>query len=104
MEQLEKAEILNELFSTYKKLFTEKQNEYFEMYYLLDYSLKEIADHFNVSRNAIYDQIKKVEENLYIYEEKLKVVERRNKRLALIEQFLESNDKSLIAELKRMDE
>ena len=104
MGQLEKAEILNELFSAYKLLFTEKQIEYFEMYYMLDYSFQEIADEFGISRNAVYDQLKKVEENLYIYEEKLNLIKRRKQRLALLESFEESNDYKVLDELKRMDE
>ena len=61
------------LFDTYKELLTEKQQEYFILYYYEDLSLKEIADFKNVSRNAVFDQIKKVINILEEYEEKLKV-------------------------------
>ena len=37
-------------------------------YYFNDYSLSEIADNLNVSRNAIWDILKKVEHNLEDYE------------------------------------
>lgn len=104
MDILEKAEKLNELFSVYKNLFTEKQKNYFEMYYELDYSLQEIADNFGISRNAIYDQLKKVEENLYDYEEKLNMIKNRNKRVELLDKYLETNDEEVLSLLKRMDE
>ncbi|HHT55867.1 MAG TPA: hypothetical protein GX012_04810 [Acholeplasma sp.] len=104
MERLAKTEKLNELFSVYQKLFTEKQIAYFNMYYEMDYSYQEIADHFKVSRNAIFDQLKRVEENLYLYEESLKLIENKNKRINLINKFIETKDIKFIEELKRMDE
>src|SRR5690554_4747687 len=104
MERLAKTEKLNELFSVYQKLFTEKQIAYFKMYYEMDYSYQEIADHFKVSRNAIFDQLKRVEENLYLYEENLKLVENKNKRTNLINNFLKTKDIKFIEDLKRMDE
>ena len=48
------------LFDTYKGLLTEKQQEYFILYYYEDYTLSEIAEYKGVSRNAGFDQIKKV--------------------------------------------
>lgn len=104
MEKLEKLEILNELFLTYQTLFTDKQIEYFNFYYELDYSYQEIADKFKVSRNAIFDSIKKVEENLFVYEEKLKIVTNRKKRIELLNKYNETKDENYLNELKRMDE
>ena len=62
------------LFDTYKELLTEKQQEYFVLYYYEDLSLKEIAEFKNVSRNAVFDQIKKVINILEEYEDKLKIL------------------------------
>lgn len=104
MDRIAKYEELNELFLTYKSLFTEKQNSYFNYYYELDYSYQEIADIFKVSRNAIFDALKKVEENLYLYEKNLKIVLNRKKRKDLLTKYLESNDLGYLEELKRMDE
>lgn len=104
MKQLEKTEKLNELFIAYQNLFTDKQIEYFKMYYELDYSFQEIADIFKVSRNAIYDQLKKVEENLIIYEEKLKLVQQRKKRIELLNKYFNTKDEKYLLMLQRMDE
>lgn len=104
MKQLEKTEKLNELFIVYQSLFTDKQIEYFKMYYELDYSFQEIADIFKVSRNAIYDQLKKVEENLIIYEEKLKLVQQRKKRIELLNKYFNTKDEKYLLMLQRMDE
>ena len=83
------------LFDTYKELLTEKQQEYFILYYYEDLSLKEIADFKNVSRNAVFDQIKKVINILEEYEEKLKVF---NKSVKL-EEFATKLDADLSLEL-----
>jgi predicted DNA-binding protein YlxM (UPF0122 family) len=83
------------LFDTYKELLTEKQQEYFILYYYEDLSLKEIADFKNVSRNAVFDQIKKVINILEEYEEKLKVFNKSVK----IEEFATKLDADLSLEL-----
>ena len=36
----------------------------FENYYILDYSLSEIAEELNVSRNAVWDTLKKDQFNI----------------------------------------
>jgi uncharacterized protein len=104
MEALDKKEHLNQLFVFYRPLFTEKQILYFELYYQEDYSLAEISELYQVSRNAIFEHIKKVEENLSIYEEKLKLFEKENKRKKIIEEIIESKDISLLEELRKLDE
>ena len=55
---------LNTLYDYYKDFFTEKQQEYFEDYYYSNYSLGEIAEVNNISRNAVHNQLKIVEERL----------------------------------------
>ncbi|HHW79701.1 MAG TPA: hypothetical protein GX742_02735 [Acholeplasmataceae bacterium] len=101
---LKKTEKLNELFSLYQSLLTEKQVDYFNMYYQLDYSLQEIADNYQVSRNAIFDQLKKVEEHLYNYENKLKLNELKNKRNDLLDKYIESKNLIYLEELRKLDE
>lgn len=69
--ELEKTNRMNELFECYSTLLTEKQMNYMELYYADDYSLGEIADEFNVSRQAVYDNIKRTGKILEDYERKL---------------------------------
>lgn len=61
----------NDLYDLYKNLLTEKQQEYFEDYYFNNYSLSEIADNYNISRNAISKQLSVIKDKLDDYEEKL---------------------------------
>lgn len=101
--ELLKTEKLNELFSYYYKLLTDKQVEYFKLYYYEDYSLAEIADIYSVSRNAIHDQLKKVEERLNELEERLSLAASSNKRRELLDQFLKTKDEKYIRQIIEMD-
>ena len=71
--ELDKREKLIELYDLYNNLLTEKQRSYFENYYFDDLSISEIAINYNISRNGVYDQLKRVENSLIDYEEKLKL-------------------------------
>lgn len=70
MEMEERNQII-ELFDLYSNLLTEKQKEYFIDYYFADLSLAEIAENCEVSRNAVFDQIKRTTKILKDYEDKL---------------------------------
>lgn len=69
--ELEKTNRMNALFEFYAALLTDKQMNYIELYYADDYSLAEIAEEFQVSRQAVYDNIKRTEKLLEDYEMKL---------------------------------
>lgn len=75
---------LNMLYDYYKELFTEKQQEYFEDYYYSNYSLGEIAEVNHVSRNAVHNQLKIVEERLEELENILHLVQKREEILLLL--------------------
>lgn len=66
-----KTNRMNALFEFYAALLTDKQMNYIELYYADDYSLAEIAEEFGVSRQAVYDNIKRTEKILEDYEMKL---------------------------------
>ena len=55
----------------YGKLLTEKQYQVLDDYYNNDLSLSEIAENLNITRQAVRDNIKKGENKLFEYEEKL---------------------------------
>lgn len=69
--EIEKTNRMNALFEFYAALLTDKQMNYIELYYADDYSLAEIAEEFGVSRQAVYDNIKRTEKILEAYERKL---------------------------------
>ena len=88
MDLIEREYHIN-LFDTYKELLTDKQKEYFALHYFDDLSFAEIAEEKNVSRNAAFDQIKKVLHTLEDYEEKLKLL----KKSELILEAVKDNSK-----------
>ncbi|WP_122646590.1 putative DNA-binding protein [Enterococcus mediterraneensis] len=69
--EIEKTNRMNALFEFYSTLLTEKQMNYMELYYADDFSLGEIAEEYAVSRQAVYDNIKRTEKILEDYEKKL---------------------------------
>ncbi len=75
---MEQDFILVELFELYKELLTDRQRELFGSHYLYDLSLSEIADPENLSRQSVYDAIKKVKLKLYEYEKVLGLREKFN--------------------------
>ena len=77
---LEKTTRMNYLFDFYQDLLTPKQQSYMSLYYLDDFSLGEIAEQFEVSRQAVYDNIKRTEVMLEEYEDKLHLYEKFLKR------------------------
>ncbi|WP_379967209.1 putative DNA-binding protein [Ectobacillus sp. sgz5001026] len=96
---LEKTTRINYLFDFYQSLLTPKQRSYMSLYYLDDYSLGEIAEEFDVSRQAVYDNIKRTEAMLEEYEEKLVLFQKFQARQRLIEQL-----KSFISEGNQTNE
>ena len=64
------------LFDFYGQLLTEKQQEVMHLYFEGDYSLGEIAEELQVSRQAVHDMIKKSRKALGGYEEKLGLADR----------------------------
>ena len=67
------------LYDYYQSLLTEVQRKYFEDYYFNNLSLQEIADMYNVSRNAISKTLKEIKEKLDYYESNLKLYDNKNK-------------------------
>ena len=55
---LEKMIEVGQLFEVYKDLLTDKQKEIVSLYYEEDYSLGEISENLNVSRQGVYDTLK----------------------------------------------
>ena len=71
---LEKTVEISVLYDFYNQLLTEKQKNIVDLYYNQDLSLGEIADELGVSRQAVYDMLKRTERLLYQYEERLNFI------------------------------
>lgn len=84
---------INLLFDFYGNLLTEKQQKFIELYYGDDLSLGEIAEQFGVTRQAVHDTLKRAEQTLANYEDKLGLMGKFN-----------SNYKSLADVLMLLDD
>lgn len=68
---LERTNRVNTLFDFYGALLTDKQQSILSLYYQDNFSLGEIAADFAVSRQAVYEHLKRAEQALEDYEGKL---------------------------------
>lgn len=78
---------LNMLFDFYGVLLTDKQRELFELHYQFDLSLGEIAENFQISRQAVHDLLRRTNGQLYYYEEALQLAEKFFLRQQLLDQL-----------------
>ena len=74
------------LYEIYGALLTEKQQQCLELYFCEDYSLAEVAEEMKVSRQAIHDLLKRVEQTLEHYEDMLGFLQRAEKTRTLTEE------------------
>lgn len=108
---LEKTLRMNYLYDFYQSLLTTKQSQYMQLYYLDDWSLGEIAEEFEVSRQAVYDNIKRTENMLEEYEEKLSLFSKFEERSKLIQELQTAIKKdaekeailNIVVSLERLD-
>lgn len=82
---MENRVYLTILFDYYEKLLNDKDRECFKSYYFDNLSLSEMSENIGISRNAIHKRLKKIEEELLSYEEKLNLYKKEQKILSLIE-------------------
>ncbi|MEW9676440.1 putative DNA-binding protein [Lentibacillus sp. L22] len=102
---LEKTTRINYLFDFYQALLTPKQQSYMDMYYLEDYSLGEISELSQVSRQAVYDNIKRTETMLETYEKKLHLYEKFEQRAKLLDKLEHTTkEKSVLDIVKQLKE
>ena len=77
---MDKKVEISVLCQIYGKLLTEKQLNILDNYYNLDLSLSEIAENEGITRQAVRDIIKKGENKLFEFEEKLGIMKKEMKQ------------------------
>ena len=82
------------LLAFYRNLLNDKQVEMLESYYDHDLSLSEISENVGMSRQGVRDTIKRAEQQLIEYEEKLGLIKKTNQLQELYDDALESGDYS----------
>ncbi len=92
--------LISNLIDVYGNLLTDKQLIYIKMYYFEDLSLNEIADEFNITKNAVYDSITKSINNLKEIDSKLNFISKREQRKKV---YSKIKEKELKDELMKID-
>lgn len=94
-QRLEERVYLSMLYDFYGALLKENNRRIFEAYIQEDYSISEIAEEMEISRQAVHDAVKRITKQLRGYEEKLGLLERfelqRNEMKRLYECLQEMN-------------
>ena len=89
----------NELYDLYGKLLTDKQRQYFEDYYFNNLSFAEIAENYDISRNAAFKQLHIVTDKLEEYESKLQLFKKKKELIKIIDNI---SDKKLKYGLEKL--
>ncbi len=92
---MEKNVKISILLDIYGKLLTEKQYKLLDDYYNNDLSLSEIAENEKITRQAVRDNLKKGENNLFEYEEKLGLMRK--------ETMQEESILAILSEIKKIE-
>lgn len=64
------------LFDFYGEVLTDRQKEFYDLYYNEDLSLSEIAENYNLSRQGVRDAIVRAETTMTELEEKTGIIKR----------------------------
>lgn len=83
------------LLDFYGQLLTEKEYMMLDLHYNNDYSLSEIAENMNISRQGVYDYIRRGKKDLVELENKLGLVRKFSEQKKAI--------KSILAEIEAFD-
>lgn len=105
---IKKTNEINLLYNFYHSLLTTKQDKYMNLYYVEDFSLAEIAEQLDVSRQAVLDNIHRSVALLEKFERELSLVEKTTEiesfasELNKIVSTKYKNDKELLALVRRI--
>lgn len=104
MDILEKSFYLIKLYDLYQNLLTSKQKDYFESYYFDDYSISEISENYNISRNAVHDQLKRTVNKLYDFEKNLELYHKQKERQKIIDKVKsKTKDRNIISMMSDLE-
>ena len=88
--EIEQVIKISQLYDFYSELLSEKQNQYLNDYYFNDFSLTEISENYDISKQAVSNNIKRTITELEQYEEKLNLIKLNNERLFLLNELRKS--------------
>lgn len=87
------------LFEFYKDLLSTKQRHYLTRHFEEDFSLSEIAEENGITRQAVYDNVRRGINLLYEYEDKLRLYKKSREKKELYDKLInlrENFDRQLL--------
>lgn len=95
---------MNELLDWYENLLTDKQKEVMHLYYRENYSLSEIGEVLSISKSAVSDLMKRVENTLHRYEQQLNLVAKFHLRKTFYDKLETFDDEEINKIVKKLIE
>lgn len=95
MDELDEKIRMIELYDIYGELIKSKQKDILDDYFDYNMTLSEIAEEKNISKQAVYDLIKKKCEVLETYEKVLKLLKFKNDVASCIKNINDNNFKKV---------
>ena len=99
------------LYDFYGELLTKRQQQIYESVVLEDYSLSEVAEELNISRQGVHDMVRRCDRALEEYEEKLHLVEKfvsireKVKQIdELLDGYEKENAEKLVADIRKISD
>jgi len=86
---LDKTLRANRLFDFYGPLLTGNQKEMFRLYYREDWSLSEVAENMDCSRQAVHDTLERSMARLQEYDDQLRLIDAFEERAGRLEELRE---------------
>lgn len=83
------------LFDFYGDTLTDRQKEFYDLYYNEDLSLAEIAENYNISRQGVRDVIVRAEGSLVALEEQTGIIRRFQKMQEQLDEIANYTDSIL---------
>lgn len=85
--EIEQVIKVSQLYDFYSELLSDKQKQYLNDYFFNDLSLTEISENYDISKQAVSNNIKRTISELEQFEEKLNLVKLNNERLFLLDEI-----------------
>ena len=98
----EQLQHYNLLFDFYGELLTQKQREYFTMYYMEDNSLSEVGERCGVTPQAAADILKRTVKILKRYDDALGLIEKYGEQKSALAKMSVAAHSNQMNEVKRM--
>lgn len=96
--KINERNLIIEKYEVYKSLLSDKKQDIFEMYYYEDESINEIAEVVGITKNGVFNALKKVEKEITEYEAKLQIIAKYEANILLLRK--NNVDEDIITEVK----